>query len=413
MQLTWWIVGLVVLGQSSAWTTNTAAKRHLSSLAALASPPAESSASSSSSSSSSTPSSSAKKTRTRIRPGKLLEGGKIIDFSSVKASSRAEQALAQARRELTTDRFASTKGILGIKQEDIKEIGYELGAFATAKQIQDCAAYIRSKAQPGLLSTSDASLQTYSDEQIRNFKNILEKAYFESGEITGAYAKTFYMGTMLMEPAAREAIWAVYVWCRRTDEIVDAGETEKDMLLDLAAWEIRLEDLWIHGKVVDVFDLCLLDVRVKYPTLDITPFMDMIRGMLMDVPRLGQDRYDNFDDLHLYCYRVAGTVGVMSLPIFGCAPGFNDHVARYVGRRSFFRSVLECHSLRIVHISQGAGIIVGRGVPADEYSARCGGRRIQTRPRVFAAGRLEAIWRDGGPDFRKACRSELHSVDEV
>ena len=59
--------------------------------------------------------------------------------------------------------------------------------------------------------------------------------------------------------------------------------------------------------------------------------MDMIRGMLMDVPGLGQERYETFDELHLYCYRVAGTVGVMSLPIFGCAAGFNDDVARYVG----------------------------------------------------------------------------------
>jgi phytoene synthase len=77
-----------------------------------------------------------------------------------------------------------------------------------------------------------------------------------------------------------------------------------------------------------VFDLCLLDVLVKYPTLSITPFMDMIRGMLMDVPQLGQDRYESFDELHLYCYRVAGTVGLMSLPVFGCAPGYNDDIAK-------------------------------------------------------------------------------------
>jgi phytoene synthase len=110
---------------------------------------------------------------------------------------------------------------------------------------------------------------------------------------------------------------------------VDAPRDNKDdMLLDLSAWEIRLENLWTYGEVVDVFDLCLLGCRIKYPNMDITPFMDMIRGMLMDVPDLGQDRYDKFDELHLYCYRVAGTVGLMSLPIFGCAPGFDDETAR-------------------------------------------------------------------------------------
>jgi 15-cis-phytoene synthase len=92
----------------------------------------------------------------------------------------------------------------------------------------------------------------------------------------------------------------------------------------------RLEKLWDAGEVVDVYDLCLLDVRIRYPAMSITPFMDMIRGMLMDVPDLGQDRYDTFDELHLYCYRVAGTVGLMSLPIFGTAPGITYEQARYV-----------------------------------------------------------------------------------
>lgn len=44
----------------------------------------------------------------------------------------------------------------------------------------------------------------------------------------------------------------------------------------------------------------------------------------MDVPGLGQERYANFSDLYVYCYRVAGTVGLMTLPILGNAvPQFN------------------------------------------------------------------------------------------
>ena len=41
----------------------------------------------------------------------------------------------------------------------------------------------------------------------------------------------------------------------------------------------------------------------------------------MDVPGLGQERYQNFDELYTYCYRVAGTVGLMTLPILGAAEG--------------------------------------------------------------------------------------------
>ena len=40
----------------------------------------------------------------------------------------------------------------------------------------------------------------------------------------------------------------------------------------------------------------------------------------MDVPGLGQERYSNFSDLYVYCYRVAGTVGLMTLPILGHLP---------------------------------------------------------------------------------------------
>ena len=129
------------------------------------------------------------------------------------------------------------------------------------------------------------------------------------------------------------AIWAVYVWCRRTDEIVDAPRPEArdpnaEMLTDLSEWEIRTERLLDRGDVVDVLDLPLLDCKVEYPGLPIAPFSDMIRGMLMDIPGLGQEVYNTWDELYLYCYRVAGTVGLMSMPVFGCAPGYTDEMAK-------------------------------------------------------------------------------------
>jgi hypothetical protein len=105
-----------------------------------------------------------------------------------------------------------------------------------------------------------------------------------------------------MPEAKRRSIWAIYVWCRRTDEIVDAprSPSDPDMLGDLAEWQVRLERLWERGEVVDVLDLPLLDTKIRYPDLSIQPFLDMIKGMLMDIPDLGQDRYETFEDLHLY-----------------------------------------------------------------------------------------------------------------
>lgn len=258
--------------------------------------------------------------------GIVLEGGAVIDFSSVKASSRAEAALSKARDSLDITSSFHQQSTLGISDDVVDQVGHSLGEFTTVEQIQECATYLRS--QTGLFHEKENL--TYSSAQIKTFQNILHQAYMESGEVTGAFAKTFHLGTMLLGKDKRRAIWAVYVWCRRTDEIVDAPrQQDEDMLKDLGAWEVRLEQLWEKGAVVDVFDLCLLDCRINYPTLSITPFLDMIRGMLMDVPDLGQTRYRTFEDLHLYCYRVAGTVGLMSLPILGCAEGFIDEAVRY------------------------------------------------------------------------------------
>lgn len=278
---------------------------------------------------------SAEEIESELASGKVLEGGQVIDFEAVKGPSRAEQALLDARSQVLA-RGSYTSGgdaILGINDDVVQEVGHPLGNFATAEEVQACAAWLRSRTAPGILKDADqnsASPKTFfSDEEKARIQEVLRKAYEESGEVTGAFAKTFYMGTMLLPEEAREAIWAIYVWCRRTDEIVDAPrEDDSEMLLDLSSWEMRLERLWDAGVVEDVYDLPLLDVRTKYPEVSITPFMDMIRGMLMDVPNLGQDRYDTFDELHLYCYRVAGTVGLMSLPIFGTAPGITYDTAR-------------------------------------------------------------------------------------
>ena len=55
----------------------------------------------------------------------------------------------------------------------------------------------------------------------------LSEAYKKCGDITKMYAKTFYLGTQLMTPEKARAIWAIYVWCRRTDELVDGPNASR------------------------------------------------------------------------------------------------------------------------------------------------------------------------------------------
>ncbi|XVF14435.1 hypothetical protein REPUB_Repub09cG0059700 [Reevesia pubescens] len=145
--------------------------------------------------------------------------------------------------------------------------------------------------------------------------DLLNEAYDRCGEVCAEYAKTFYLGTLLMTPERRRAVWAIYVWCRRTDELVDGPNASHITPRALGRWEKRLDDLF-EGRPYDMLDAALSDTVSKYP-VDIQPFKDMIEGMRLD---LRKSRYKNFDELYLYCYYVAGTVGLMSVPVMGIAP---------------------------------------------------------------------------------------------
>ena len=145
-------------------------------------------------------------------------------------------------------------------------------------------------------------------------KNLVstEEAYEICRQITAEYAKTFYLGTLLMPKEKSKAIWAIYAWCRLTDELVDGDKAQYTTKETLAEWEQQLESVFA-GHPIDDTDVALVDTIQNYP-MGIQPFRDMIAGQKMDLER---NRYQTFEELQLYCYRVAGTVGLMSNAVLG------------------------------------------------------------------------------------------------
>ena len=140
---------------------------------------------------------------------------------------------------------------------------------------------------------------------------------------TEEWAKTFYLGTMLMPPEKRRAIWAIYVWCRRTDEIMDSPEAmtkPQDVLLELLdQWEQHTRSIFA-GNAVNWLDQVMVDTISRFDQ-PLQPYLDMIEGMRMD---LTFTRYSTFEELKLYCYRVAGTVGLMSERVMGVDTGYTS-----------------------------------------------------------------------------------------
>jgi len=169
-----------------------------------------------------------------------------------------------------------------------------------------------------LPGSADAQFAFGDAAMLQRRDELLAESYEACRVITKVYAKTFYFGTKFFDEDKRKAVWAVYAWCRRTDDIVDKPRKETGSLRsELSQWGTRLRDVW-KGQAHDLIDLALVDTVRKYPSLKIEPFEDMIKGMVMD---LDQNRFETFEELYVYCYRVAGTVGLMMMPIMGTAEG--------------------------------------------------------------------------------------------
>ena len=144
----------------------------------------------------------------------------------------------------------------------------------------------------------------------------LDNAYESCRKETAFWAKTFYLGTMLLPAKKRKAIWAIYVWCRRTDELMDSPEAQEKSIEELSErldkWENKTRGVF-KGEIHDELDAVIADTLKNFPQ-PIQPYLDMIDGQRMD---LRVKRYETFKDLELYCYRVAGTVGLMTQGVIG------------------------------------------------------------------------------------------------
>ena len=216
----------------------------------------------------------------------------------------------------------------------------------------------------------------------------LEDAYEECRQETAQWAKTFYLGTLLMPPAKRRAIWAIYVWCRRTDELMDSAEAQARPLDELQArldaWEERTRALF-DGHVVDGLDLVMRDTLDRYPQ-PLQPYLDMIEGQRMD---LRQHRYSTFEELELYCYRVAGTVGLMTQEVMGLDQAYTSAPWSDVPDTSQAAVALGIAN-QLTNILRDVGEDRGRGriyLPLDELA------RFGVSEEQLMAGLVDDNWR--------------------
>ncbi|MEB3158738.1 MAG: phytoene synthase [Synechococcus sp.] len=216
----------------------------------------------------------------------------------------------------------------------------------------------------------------------------LDAAYESCRQETATWAKTFYLGTLLLPPEKRRAIWAIYVWCRRTDELMDSAEAQARPVAELAErldrWEENTRALFA-GKVSSDLDAVMVDTLERFPQ-SIQPYLDMIEGQRMD---LSWTRYPTFEDLRLYCYRVAGTVGLMTEGVMGIDQAYTTAPWSSVPNTSDAAVALGIAN-QLTNILRDVGEDRGRGriyLPQEDL------QRFGYSEDDLMAGRLNEAWR--------------------
>jgi phytoene synthase len=151
-------------------------------------------------------------------------------------------------------------------------------------------------------------------------------AYAECERITWEQARNFAYGIRLLPPPKRHALAAVYAYARRIDDLGDGDlpAADKVAALEEARGQVHAMVVATGGTLpaavvagplddTDPVLVALTDAGRRLP-VPLAAFGELIDGCLADVH---QARYDTFEDLHHYCRCVAGSIGRLSLGVYG------------------------------------------------------------------------------------------------
>jgi phytoene synthase len=131
-------------------------------------------------------------------------------------------------------------------------------------------------------------------------------------QLTRKSRSNFYYSFLFLSKEKREAMYAVYAFCRSVDDVADGSAPlrEKQTLLD--EWRRELDRCYDGNPQHPITVQLARSIR-RFP-IPKEHFEELITGVEMD---LIHSRYPTFHELYEYCYRVAGVVGLMCIEIFG------------------------------------------------------------------------------------------------
>ncbi|HYO58216.1 phytoene/squalene synthase family protein [Archangium sp.] len=191
---------------------------------------------------------------------------------------------------------------------------------------------------------------------------LVARGYEMAEHVTRHHAKSFFFASFLLFGLRRKAAFALYAYCRRLDDMVDVadgadqgvvseGLAERLVRARRAVAELFLETPELADPRMpppatrasggdgpwDPAELAALVDVIRRFRVPEQPMQDLISGMEMD---LTKRRYESWAELDLYCYRVAGVVGLMMAPMLGCSEEWALGPAADLGRAMQLTNIL-------------------------------------------------------------------------
>ena len=198
-----------------------------------------------------------------------------------------------------------------------------------------------------------------------------------------ASGSSFYAGMRVLPKAEREAMYAIYGFCRAVDDVADdQGGDRASRAAELDGWRADLDSLYaggLPGRAASVAE------AVRRFALDRADFEAVIDGMAMDVAR--DIRWPPAAELDLYCDRVASAVGRLSVKVFGMEPAPGRALAFHLGRAlqltNILRDIDEDAGIGRVYLPREA--LEGAGIALTSPAEVVADPRVDVVARALAA----------------------------
>jgi phytoene synthase len=180
----------------------------------------------------------------------------------------------------------------------------------------------------------------------------LKLAYKFARSQTKHYSKSFFISASLLPKDKRWDTFALYNFCRYADNLIDKprNRSSEELILEVDHFAEEVIAAYKYGESEHPVLKSFIEVAKKYQ-MPLNYPLELLEGVKMD---LIHKRYDTFDDLYKFCYKVAGVVGVMMTYILGYKSNhafcYAEHLGAAMQLTNILRDVKEDKNMNRIYL---------------------------------------------------------------